>query len=102
MAICKQIAILARSTLPLRGLSKSSFEKTFLLGDPKGEPLPEAVGDNVPKGGRSGEAKPRTGGPAWSPPGRSVGGPAKPEQAPTPCHRDGSKEALEIIEREDF
>ncbi|MDD2657789.1 MAG: hypothetical protein PHD04_03995 [Candidatus Pacebacteria bacterium] len=35
----------------------------------KGEPLPEAVGDNVPKGGRSGEAKPRTGGAARSPPG---------------------------------
>jgi len=34
----------------------------------KGEPLPEAVGDNVPRGGRSGEAKPRTGGAAGSPP----------------------------------
>ena len=63
----------------------------------KGEPLPEAVGDNVPKGGRSGEAKPRTGGPAGSPPGRFVGGPAKPEQAPTPCHLYGCLHVCKMI-----
>ena len=30
--------------------------------------MPQAVGDNVPEGGRSGEPKARTGGPCWSPP----------------------------------
>ena len=35
----------------------------------KGEPMPQAVGDNVPRGGRSGEPKARTGGAAGSPPG---------------------------------
>jgi hypothetical protein len=35
----------------------------------KGEPMPQAVGDNVPRGGRSGEPKARTGGAASSPPG---------------------------------
>ena len=32
----------------------------------------------------------------------SVGGPAQPEQAPTPCHSDKGKEALEIIDKEKF
>jgi hypothetical protein len=68
----------------------------------KGEPLPKAVGDHVPRGGRFGEAKPRTGGPAWSPSGMFVGGPAKPEQAPTHCHCDSPKEAPEIIDKEKF
>ena len=31
--------------------------------------MPQAVGDNVPRGGRSGEPKARTGGAASSPPG---------------------------------
>ena len=31
--------------------------------------MPQAVGDNVPRGGRSGEPKARTGGAAGSPPG---------------------------------
>ena len=31
--------------------------------------MPQAVGDNVPEGGRSGEPKARTGGAAGSPPG---------------------------------
>ena len=36
--------------------------------------MPEAVGDVVPEGGRSGEPKARTGGPAGSPPARSAPG----------------------------
>ena len=31
--------------------------------------MPQAAGDNVPRGGRSGEPKARTGGAAGSPPG---------------------------------
>ena len=62
------------------------------------------MGDNVPLGGRSGEGaeRLRTGGPAGSPPVMSVGGTAKPWQAPTPCHSDKDKEALEIIDKEKF
>lgn len=69
------------------GPEANAFSKSLTsLENQKGGPLPEAVGDNVPQGGRPGEGaqRLRTGGPAWSPPGRSVGGPAKPEQAPTP------------------
>ena len=36
--------------------------------------MPQAVGDNVPRGGRSGEPKARTGGAAGSPPGRFASG----------------------------
>ena len=36
--------------------------------------MPEAVGDAVPEGGRSGEPKARTGGAAGSPPGRFAPG----------------------------
>ena len=36
--------------------------------------MPQAVGDNVPEGGRSGEPKARTGGAAGSPPGRFAPG----------------------------
>ena len=49
-----------------------------------GEPL--GRGAIVPGGGRSGEGaeRLRTGGTAGSPPVMLVGGPAQPEQAPTP------------------
>ena len=36
--------------------------------------MPQAVGDNVPRGGRSGEPKARTGGAAGSSPGRFAPG----------------------------
>ncbi|CDQ11104.1 hypothetical protein AFERRI_580014 [Acidithiobacillus ferrivorans] len=36
--------------------------------------MPQAVGDKVPRGGRSGEPKARTGGAAGSPPGRFAPG----------------------------
>ena len=76
------------------GPEANAFSKSLTpLENQKGEPLPEAVGDNVPQGGRSGEGaeRLRTGGPAGSPPGMSVGGTAKPWQAPTPCHSDAPR-----------
>ena len=87
------------------GPEANAFSKSLTsLENQKGEPLPEAVGDNVPQGGRPGEGaqRLRTGGPAWSPPGRSVGGTAKPWQTPTPCHSDAAKESPKIREREIF
>ena len=76
------------------GPEANAFSKSLTpLENQKGEPLPEAVGDNVPQGGRSGEGAPRlrTGGPAGSPPGMFVGGTASPWHAPTPCHRDARR-----------
>ena len=76
------------------GPKANAFSKNFTpLENQKGEPLPKAVGDNVPQGGRSGEGaeRLRTGGPAGSPPGMFVGGTAKPWHAPTPCHSDAPR-----------
>jgi hypothetical protein len=76
------------------GPEANAFSKSLTpLENQKGEPLPEAVGDNVPQGGRSGEGaeRLRTGGPVGSPPGMSVGGTAKPWQAPTPCLSDAPR-----------
>ena len=44
--------------------------------------MPEAVGDAVPEGGRSGEPKARTGGAAGSPPGRFAPGAEGDKRAP--------------------
>ena len=76
------------------GPKANAFSKNFTpLENQKGEPLPKAVGDNVPQGGRSGEGaeRLRTGGPAGSPPGMFVGGTAKPWHAPTPYHSDAPR-----------
>ena len=54
---------------PSKTDSGSFLDTSSPLNKIKGEPMPQAMGDNVPRGGRSGEPKARTGGAAGSPPG---------------------------------
>ena len=55
--------------LPRKKIDSRPFQKPFsLLDENKGGADAVGTGDGVPEGGRSGEAKPRTGGAAGSPP----------------------------------
>ena len=80
------------------------LKKPIPLENQKGGRCRRQWGTTSPQGGRSGEGaqRLRTGGPAWSPPGRFVGGTAKPWQAPTPCRSDALRESPKIREREIF
>ncbi len=55
--------------------------------------MPEAVGDVVPEGGRSGEPKARTGGAAGSPPGRFAPGAEGDKRALLRIQGDAGRDA---------